>query len=67
MARPLDKNAVKERIKENKTIMKATKKTLTGFMGNNPDNTTAQDARRSLALFIKASNAVTQDNAKLST
>ena len=67
MARKLDPKAITARIKENKAIMKASKKDVTDSMnaavkGGDID---AADTRKALASFIKASSSVIADAKKL--
>lgn len=69
MARPLNKKVIQDRIKVNKGIMKDNKKVLTDEMkaAGKGEAMNAPTTRAALASFIKASNALNADNAKLAS
>lgn len=67
MARPLDVNKVKARIKENKEILKNAKNEVTEALKTASKDFTIDGvaARKALADAIKATQAISADNAKL--
>lgn len=67
MARPLNIKEVKARIKTNKALMVTAKKDVNEAMthATKGGDIVDADVRKSLAIFIKANNAVKADLAKL--
>lgn len=67
MARKLDPNAIKERIKENTVTMKTSKKVILDAVNKavKGDVEELDTARKALSSFIKAAKAIHQDKPKL--
>jgi len=67
MARKVDPKAVKERIKDNKAIMKLNAKIVKDEMtkANKIQDFDAKEARVAFSVFLKASIAVSNDTALL--
>ena len=69
MARPLNKNVIKERIKSNKASMKDANKEVNDALTNatKGEAIDAVATRAALASFIKASKAFNADTTKLAS
>jgi len=67
MARKLNSKEIKQRIKDNKAVMKETKAAVTEALtkGNKGEDIDPVATRASLAMFIKAVTAVNADTEKL--